>query len=313
MVSELSQTSQSNPRGYLRDPALDIANAGNFEARMLAAADNTINVLNGMSVRPQGIIVWDLEGQEFTQPFTYVGYPSKLPDLAPEMDRVADVFFSKIKAAGYRIGMTIRPQHFGTGTTLPPTCVSDTNYNLWDKFILLTATYPHRGYVCSSNNVWQVSTTPNGPGGQTSTQDYNAALSLLQQKISYAHSRWGATLFYIDSSVWEGGAPIDPSILRVLAAQFPDCLFIPENTTQGHFSSTAPYNWNGGSWNRAADARLLYPDAFQVFNIANVDLSVDQGRLVQMIQAGDILLFPGWWVAPEVIAIQQLYAAAGVH
>src|SRR5262249_37195061 len=162
---------------------------------------------------PQGIIIWDLEGQEFKQPFTYVGYPNKLPELAPEMDAIGDALMARIKGAGYRVGVTIRPQHFGTGATLPATCVTDPTYSLWDKFILLSAPDPYRGYVCSAPNTWEVSQA-NGPVTQTSNPDYGTTLSLLQQKVAYAHSRWGATLFYIDSNVWDGGTTIDFPILR---------------------------------------------------------------------------------------------------
>jgi hypothetical protein len=265
-----------------------------------------------MSVRPQGIIIWDLEGQEFMQPFTYVGYPSNLPVLAPEMDAVADTFFAKIKAAGYRVGMTVRPDHFSTGTSLPTTCASDPTYAFWDKFILLNAVYPYRGYVCSTANAWQVGQI-HGPASQAAS-NRDQALSMLQQKISYAHSRWGATLFYIDTNVYDNGYPIDHFMLRTLAAQFPDCLFIPELTgSNAYFGSAAPYNWHGGNWNIADTARVLYPSAFQVFNIGGVDWQTNQARLVQMVQSGDILLFPGWWPAPEVNAVQQIYRAAGVH
>ena len=55
------------------------------------------------------------------------------------------------------------------------------------------------------------------------------------------------------------------------------------------------------------------PAAFQAFNIANVDWSTYQSQLVQMVKSGDIFLFPGWWPAPEVTAVQQIYAAAGAR
>ncbi len=310
MIAEGTKRSASNPRGYLWDPALDVTK-GNFQTRVLAAADNTIGILNSMSVRPQGMIIWDLEGQEFNHAFTYVGNPMKLGDLAPEMDAVVDSFFAKFTAAGFRTGVTIRPNHFGTGTALPESCKTDSNYALWDKFILLNAPFPYRSYVCSATNSWQASSA-NGPGAQTTTQDYNDALDLLQQRIRYARNRWGTTLFYIDSSVWEGGKPIDPSIFRTLASMFPDCLIIPENTVAAHFGSTAPYNWLSGYRNRAADARTLYPEAFQVMSIANVTIA-DQPQLVNMVKAGDILLFPAWFSSqPEVRAVQDIYKAAGI-
>jgi hypothetical protein len=309
-ISDSGHASARNPRGYLWDPTIDVSQAANFQSRVLSAANNTISILNGMSVKPQGIIIWDLEGQEFKQPFTYVGYPNQLPNLAPEMDAVADALFNKLTAAGYRVGVTVRPHHFGTGTTLPSACTTDSNYDLWDKFILLNAAYPYRGYQCWAANTWAPASA-NGPSAQTTTQDYNQALNLLQQKITYAHNRWGATLFYIDTSIWEGGAPLDVSIFRTLAAQFPDSLFIPEITNAADYGATAPYNWSGGNWNNANRARTLYPGAFQVMNVADVDLVANYNAILQLVEAGDILLFRGWWTAPEIPGVQQIYAAAG--
>uniref|UniRef100_Q01XJ9 Ig domain protein, group 2 domain protein n=1 Tax=Solibacter usitatus (strain Ellin6076) TaxID=234267 RepID=Q01XJ9_SOLUE len=312
MISDGGNRSKTNPRGYLWDSTIDVSNSASFQAHVLAAADNTISILNGMAVRPQGVLVWDLEGQEFKQPFTYIGYPNKLPDLAPEMDAVADALMTKIKSAGYRVGVTIRPNHFATGTSLPPSCVSDPNYSLWDKFILLTASFPYRGYVCSAENTWEVSQA-NGPTAQTTTQSYSDVLALLTRKISYAHDRWGATLFYVDSNVWEGGPPIDHLIFRILAAQFPDCLIIPEMENTAYYASTAPYaGQQGDYWAGAALARALYPSAFQIINIADVDLSINQTFLTNAVAEGDILMFRGWFPNKDLAVVQTIYSAAGV-
>jgi len=312
MIAGGSKNSAINPRSYLWDGTINVSNSALFQSKVLSAADSTIGILNGMSVHPQGIIIWDLEGEEFLQPFTYVGSPDNLPNLAPEMDAVADAFFAKFKAAGYRVGVTVRAQHFGTGNSLPATCSSSPTYDLQDKFILLSATYPYRGYVCTATTTWTVSIA-NGPYAQTYSKDYTTVLATLQQKITYARSRWGATLFYVDSSVWEGGTPIDPSIFRTLATEFPDCLIIPENTNAAYFGSTAPYNWSGGNWRAAGNARPLYPGAFQVFNVADLDLQANYAGVLAMVQAGDILLFRGWYSAPEIPGVQQIYSAAGIH
>ena len=97
--------SPTNPRGYFGEAAFDVSNQANFNSRMLGWADSMVITLNAMNPKPQGIMVWDLEGQEFYQYFSYVGYPNKLHDLAPEMDVVADAFFAKFRNAGYKIGI----------------------------------------------------------------------------------------------------------------------------------------------------------------------------------------------------------------
>src|SRR5262249_60126656 len=95
-----------------------------FSNLVLSKTDDVITRMNEMDPRPQGIIIWDLEGEEFEQSFTYVGNPNKLHDLAPEMDAIADQMFARLRAAGYRVGMTLRPSRFMTGVALPATCTS---------------------------------------------------------------------------------------------------------------------------------------------------------------------------------------------
>jgi hypothetical protein len=55
----------------------------------------------------QGVIVWDTEGQEFPHATSYIGDPRSLP---PEMEPLADDFFAKLKGAGLKIGVCVRPQ-----------------------------------------------------------------------------------------------------------------------------------------------------------------------------------------------------------
>ncbi|BDI32086.1 hypothetical protein CCAX7_41370 [Capsulimonas corticalis] len=113
-------TSQShpatNPRGwFLNDPYVDITTPSGVSAlqqRLLQYADNSIPILQSMN--SQGMIVWDVEGQEFPQPTSYVGDPTQLSVRAPEMDPIADQFFQKFRNAGLRVGVTIRPQQLVT-------------------------------------------------------------------------------------------------------------------------------------------------------------------------------------------------------
>jgi hypothetical protein len=309
--------STSNPRGYLWDKTINIANQPAFTARVLAQADATLAILNQMSPKPQGLILWDLEGQEFNQPFTYVGYPNYLPSMAPEMDAVADQLARKITAAGYKIGLTIRPNYFSVGTQLPATCYSSASkdpmmqYDLADKFIKLDAAYPFRGYICT-NGTWMAGSA-NRPTAQTTSQDFRQVIGLLEQKISYARKRWGATIYYVDSDVWEGGGVLEPSIFRQLAEEFPDCLIIPETAGTFHFGATAPYeaakafDYYGTSQAR----RNVYPGAFGIVNLADADTAANLNKLVKAVGSGDILMFRGWFNAPEIAAVQKIYAAAG--
>jgi hypothetical protein len=60
----------------------------------------------------QGVITWDIEGQEFPHAISYVGSPDKLAEVAPEMDQIADEYFALFRNAGLKIGICIRPQEF---------------------------------------------------------------------------------------------------------------------------------------------------------------------------------------------------------
>ncbi len=61
--------------------------------------------MNGRAVRPQGILIWDIEGQEFVHPTTYIGDPRVFESgYAPEMNAVANEMFAVFRDAGYRVG-----------------------------------------------------------------------------------------------------------------------------------------------------------------------------------------------------------------
>jgi hypothetical protein len=106
-----SHRSARNPRGWFNDPGFDALGDGGterFRKALLAYADRAIAVLK--AVNAQGMIVWDLEGEEFPQRTSFIGDPRMLQALAPEMAPVAAEFFRRFRDAGLRVGMTIRPQ-----------------------------------------------------------------------------------------------------------------------------------------------------------------------------------------------------------
>jgi len=95
-----------NPR-YWRfvDPKLDITSERGrqqFKVRLFQEADKTI--ANSKRMNAQGVVVWDVEGQQYTN-MNYVGDPRYLP---PEMKDVVGEFFRRFTSAGLRCGMTLR-------------------------------------------------------------------------------------------------------------------------------------------------------------------------------------------------------------
>lgn len=97
-----------NPRGWFLDKTIDVTTAEGrdaFKTRLMKFAENSIVEL--VSNDAQGVIVWDLEGQEFPHATSYLGDPRSLP---PEMEPLADEFLAKLKSAGLKIGVCVRPQ-----------------------------------------------------------------------------------------------------------------------------------------------------------------------------------------------------------
>ena len=106
-----------NPRGWFNNaPDVDVttpAGRADFRARVLEYADQSIRVLQRTGA--QGMVTWDIEGQEFPHATSYIGDPRLLPVLAPEMEPVADAYFKKFTAAGFKVGICIRPQQLENG------------------------------------------------------------------------------------------------------------------------------------------------------------------------------------------------------
>jgi peptidoglycan hydrolase-like protein with peptidoglycan-binding domain/sugar lactone lactonase YvrE len=330
-IASGADDSVTNPRGYLGSSTLDVSSSTVFDAAIMTAASTTIAAMNAMNPKPQAVLIWDLEGQEFNQPFTYVGNPNELNTISPEMGAVADQLISTIQNAGYQVGLTLRPSNFGAGPTLPATCYHDTNTNNGpnqdsDVFVLTTASYPYRGYECTATNTW---TQPgaNLPNHQTGSDDDSVLLSNLQSKVTYAQNRWGIHLFYVDSTIYgDAGTGFSYLIWRQLQTEFPDDLFIPEQPDgPPAYAATAPYTAPGDTVSGLSTPQAsldLYPNAFSVIQAVDsggIDLttnSTDYNTLVQSVEAGNILFFDGWYESTQNAQIasiyQDAYALAGL-
>jgi hypothetical protein len=244
-IADTGHQSATNPRGYLWNPALDVSDIPAFTATALAQAQNILTLIQARPVQPQGIIVWDLEGEEFLQATTYVGDPRVFDEgYAPEMEATADQLFALFKNAGYKVGVTLRPQFLLWGTALPATCHYDPSTDYKGYFINVAAPFLQKFYGCYDPAGLAWSLVPRGNGGQTFFQPASDALEikLLLAKATYANTRWGATLFYVDTTVLPGGAVLDPSIFRALQTALPNCLFIPEESNLGTMGVAMPYS-----------------------------------------------------------------------
>jgi hypothetical protein len=110
--SGADQRSPTNPRGWFADKNLDITTpAGQdvFARRLLAYAERSVTVLKDMNA--QAVITWDIEGEQYPAA-TYVGDPRLAAQFAPELthDNVIDRYFEIFRRAGFKVGVTVRPQ-----------------------------------------------------------------------------------------------------------------------------------------------------------------------------------------------------------
>lgn len=101
-----------NPRHWKLSGSLSgnlLSKQGKQQLRkeVLAYANQSIAILKDMDA--QAMITWDIEGQEFPHPWSYIGSPDLLSKLAPEMNEIADEYFKQFKRNGIETGICIRP------------------------------------------------------------------------------------------------------------------------------------------------------------------------------------------------------------
>ncbi len=254
-----------NPRGWFLDPKLDVSTEEGrreFESKLMAYTDQVIAILRDMNA--QGVIVWDIEGEEYKHAVTYIGDPRQLPNLAPEMDRLADRFFARFSDLGFRVGVCIRPQ------TL----------------------------------------VKNAPGGPVQQESADPA-KVLMDKIAYARKRWDATLFYIDSNGAGPNTPMDPEVIRTVAAAYPDVLLIPEHSNLRYYAYSAPYHDLRRPPIKTPDlVRTIYPKAFSIINTTDGPVDQRSDELITAITKGDILLYRSWYREPIHEKLKHIYESA---
>ncbi len=274
-MSDHGHASAINPRGYMNNPLLNVSNIPNFQTQILAQAQNILTSLEARPVRPQGIILWDLEGQEFIQPTTYIGDPRVLGEgYDPEMNAAADQVFGLFKNAGFKVGVTLRPEYLQWGplANLPATCNFNADTNYMDYYVAVDGGYQNDFYACTAPNTWSQIIGGNGAQTMYTPAQVQQVTNLLISKATYAHSRWGTTLYYVDSAVWDGGSPLPASVFVALQQALPDSLFIPEQSYIGTLAATMPYAAPNGSFNSlfAPETwRFAYPNGGQTTNVSN--------------------------------------------
>lgn len=288
-LSSAGQNWKTNPRGWHHGfgaGKLDInSDAGKkeFAGDLLKYADRMVAIAGRNNA--QGVIIWDIEGQEYPHPLSYLGDPRSLP---PEMrlvigegdnaESVIDVFFRKITDAGLIPGICIRPQR------------------------------PMRPAY-------------DGKVRQVAWSDHRDRVSNVAEKIKFARDRWGCRLFYLDSDIEWTTDPVaipdatghsagrDPALLREIRRRFPDVLVLPEWEDLQTYAYAAPYSQLNYNKLSAPPDHVLatYPEAFLVNNIDMKSGQENMESLIHAVRRGDILFYTAWYDAPENKLIQTIY------
>lgn len=176
----------NNPRRYFNDrnandfDVRSAAGLSKFQERVLQQAQD--NVTNLRKLAAQGVITWDIEGEAYPQPTSYACSPDQIAQLAPEMESAVN-----LPASPYR-GMKLDDAYFKT--------MRDAGFRVG------VCVRPQHYTLQADASASQVYLPDSAIAGE------------LIRKMQYAHNRWGATLFYVDSNVEANGANLDPSIFR---------------------------------------------------------------------------------------------------
>jgi hypothetical protein len=115
-MSDATYRTATNPRGYFT-PTLNALDPTAMQAEINSIVSNVIS--NCKQAHGQVVYIWDVEGHQFNG-WTYMGHPSLLPQVAPEMDAVIDSAIAQIQAAGLDVGFTLRPQQPTSPSLRPP-------------------------------------------------------------------------------------------------------------------------------------------------------------------------------------------------
>ena len=277
----------NNPRRYFNDnnpDDFDIrtpAGLASFQDRILQQAWSNVDSLRRLNA--QGAITWDIEGQQYPHATSYVCSPDQIAQIAPEMESVIS------NGSSPYAGMKLDDAYFKIlhdAGFRPGLCIRPQHFTLSD----------------------------NGTAEQVTLSDEQVSGELIR-KMKYAHDRWGATLFYVDSTVDANGGALDPGIFQQVSAALPDSLIIPEESTPKYYAYTAPFqsfifHTDLGT---PADIYNYYPSAFSVNLINDVDpgkLAQYRPQLTEAVRRGDILMVHADYWQDNNATVIQIYADA---
>ncbi len=226
-----------------------------FKQRLLAVADRAVANLKRLNA--QGVIVWDVEGEQFPN-LQYVGDPRHLP---PEMQPVVDEFFRRFTRSGLRCGLTLAVRKLmSSGAT-------DSTFQLGSQTT--------RRYV----------------------DDPDELFNMLDQIVTYSNQRWGCTIYYVDADgnwVFPTNVVV---FRRLLARHPGILFVPEHKTLSYYASTAPYCDYTLGQEDcPSAEARWIYPNAFSVIKEyeAPVRRGFTPMNMVERVRNGDVLLIESW-------------------
>ena len=268
---------EKNPRGWFLDPNLDTTTQEGrkaFRSQVMAYADQVISHCKMMDA--QGVIVWDLEGQEMPHATSYLADPPMLAKVAPEMDEIANEFLKRFTDAGLRTGLTIRPTHVEPA----PDGHGWSQVEVPNPIAMMDAkiSYAEKRWGCT--------------------------LFYIDSNVNFVR----------DPN--DGHVLNDPAMaaadFETLASHHKGCLLMPEHQTARYWAYTAPYcEVDRGVFATPPQVREAYPNAFTVLKVVDgPSLDTVTEKLVAALHEGDIFLFRPWWDDPTTAQIKSIYEQA---
>ena len=325
----------TNPRGWNHGScAIDVTTPSGitaFQSGLLSRGATAVTELQ--RVGAMGVILWDFEGSGDDN--IYIGDPTLIESMAPEMVGVIDSYVGLFTAAGLRVGFTLRPQLFttytgtlnitGTDVTWAGGGSDFTNFNaqvvspvndVGNDLVIGTAHYSVSGTVSNT----EVTTSVAAPSPLTNVAYYYGqhtlpplgAFQQLDRMVSYCQTRWGADIFYVDSSIIEStGVNTAASVFQQLAAKYPGTLFFPEMKSLKDYAYTIPFqdgNATGGL-SLSNPITQVYPGAMQLIYPSDTTLANNQDIIYKRVLQGNPILFDAWYLHSGNTIIKNIYAS----
>ncbi|MBM3880820.1 MAG: hypothetical protein FJ387_14070 [Verrucomicrobia bacterium] len=250
-----------------------------FRDRLLKQADGLVARMKATDA--QGVIIWNIEGNGPSY-MKYAGDPHMVEFMCPEADAVANEFFKKIRDAGFKVGVCLRPSVIAVGEL--------------------------------AKNPWLKAQFPGAQSSFAYYHDYphkqRTPADILSAKVAYAKKRWGCTLFYVDTNDGAGWWPetaeekavwpknpdgsfmwyhalLNEDVWAEVLKRHPDVLFTIEHTPLIQYTVNAPYDeWSSAGDGTPSVVRATWPEAFKCLVIKEPK---DHWQVAAKVRDGDVL------------------------